>query len=135
MSDILVPTAPGELVDKLTILRLKAEKIADPAKLANVRHEAAALQSTADAALPPSADLTRLWEALYQINARLWVIEDDIRDCEAAGDFGQQFVALARAVYVTNDERAAVKKAINLHLGSRIIEEKSYADYRRSEGA
>lgn len=134
MSGILVPTAPGELVDKLTILRLKAEKITDPAKLANVRHEMAALQAMADAALPQSDELARLSAALYAINARLWVIEDDIRDCEAAGDFGPRFIALARAVYVTNDERAAVKKAINLHLGSAIVEEKSYADYRRSDG-
>ena len=134
MTDILVPTAPGELVDKLTILRLKSEKITDPAKLANVRVEAAALQATADAHLPPGPELDRLWEDLYQINARLWVVEDDIRDCEAAGDFGPKFIELARAVYVTNDERAAVKKAINLHLGSRIVEEKSYAEYRRSEG-
>jgi hypothetical protein len=130
MTDILVPTAPGELVDKLTILRLKSERISDPAKLANVRHEMAALQATADAHLPPSADLNGLWEDLYQINARLWVIEDDIRDCELGGDFGPTFIALARAVYVTNDERAAVKKAINLHLGSAIVEEKSYKDYK-----
>lgn len=129
MIAILVPTAPGELVDKLTILRIKAERIADPARLANVRHEQAALQATADAALPAGAELIRLWDALYRINARLWVIEDDIRDCERAGDFGPAFIALARAVYVTNDERAAVKKAINLHLGSAIVEEKSYADY------
>lgn len=132
MSGILVPTAPGELVDKLTILRLKAEMIADPAKLVNVRHEQAALQATADTALPSSPRLAALWEDLYQINARLWVIEDDIRDCERAGDFGPAFIALARAVYVTNDDRAAVKKAINLHLGSAIVEEKSYADYRNA---
>jgi len=132
MSEILVPTAPGELVDKLTILRLKAEKIADPAKLANVRHEQAALQATADAALQPSDRLTAMWADLYQINARLWVIEDDIRDCERAADFGPAFIALARAVYVTNDARAAVKKAINLHLGSAIVEEKSYAEYRKA---
>jgi hypothetical protein len=134
MTDILVPTAPGELIDKLTILRLKAERIADPAKLANVRHELAALQQTADRHLPPSDGLTRLWEALYQINARLWVIEDDIRDCERTGDFGPAFIALARAVYVTNDERAAVKKAINLHLGSALVEEKSYKDYKGTGG-
>lgn len=130
MSDILVPTAPGELVDKLTILRLKSERITDAGKLANVRHEMAALQATADAHLAPSDSLKGLWERLYDINARLWVIEDDIRDCEAASDFGPKFIALARAVYVTNDERAAVKKAINLHLGSAIVEEKSYKDYK-----
>lgn len=129
MTEILVPTSPGELIDKLTILRLKTERIADPAKLANIRHEQAILLATADAHLPPSDRLSELWDALYEINARLWVIEDDIRDCERAGDFGPRFVDLARAVYRVNDERAAVKKAINLHLGSAIVEEKSYADY------
>jgi hypothetical protein len=129
MQDILVPTAPGELIDKLTILRLKAEKISDPAKLANVRHEQAALQTTADAALPPSAALNALWEQLYQINAALWMIEDDIRECESRADFGSDFIQLARAVYVTNDQRAAVKKQINLLLGSMIIEEKSYHEH------
>ncbi len=134
MTDILVPTSPGELIDKLTILRLKAERIADAAKLANVRHEQAVLLATADAHLPPSDRLSELWDALYGINARLWVIEDDIRDCERAGDFGPAFIGLARAVYRVNDERAAVKKAINLHLGSLIVEEKSYADYLGKEG-
>ena len=129
MTDILVPTSPGELIDKLTILRLKAERIADPGKLANVRHEQAVLLATADTHLPPSDRLSELWDALYEINARLWVIEDDIRDCERDGNFGPAFIALARSVYRVNDERAAVKKAINLHLGSLIVEEKSYADY------
>ena len=132
--DILVPTAPGELIDKLTILRLKAEKITDPAKLANVRHEQAVLRQTADTALPPSAALTALWERLYQINAALWVIEDDIRACESRADFGPDFIALARAVYVTNDSRAAVKKQINLLLGSAMIEEKSYHDHTLGGG-
>jgi Family of unknown function (DUF6165) len=131
VKDILVPTAPGELVDKLTILRIKSERISDAAKLANVRHEMAVLQSTADAHLPQTAVLGQLWEELYQINLSLWVIEDDIRDCERVDDFGAKFIELARAVYVTNDDRARVKKAINLHLGSAIVEEKSYADYRR----
>ena len=124
-----MPTAPGELIDKLTILRLKAEKMTDPAKLANVRHEQAALQATADAALPGSAALTALWDQLYQINAALWVIEDDIRACESHADFGPGFIRLARAVYVTNDARAAIKKQINLLLGSAIVEEKSYHDH------
>lgn len=134
MNDILVPTAPGELVDKLTILRLKAERITDAAKLANVRREQAALQAIAEAHLPPSGRLADLWDRLYAVNARLWVIEDDIRDCERAGDFGPRFIDLARSVYRVNDERAAVKKAINLHLGSLIVEEKSYADYTGGAG-
>ncbi|MCW1951542.1 MAG: hypothetical protein KIH44_009280 [Octadecabacter sp.] len=126
---ILVPTAPGELIDKLTILRLKEERISDPAKVENVRVEKAALMETADAHVPPSAALTALWEDLYAINADLWVIEDDIRDCEKAKDFGEEFIRLARAVYITNDKRADVKKKINLLLGSALIEEKSYSDH------
>lgn len=129
MTEILVPTSPGELIDKLTILRLKSEKITDPAKLANVRHEMDTLSATADQNVPNSDELRKLWDELYAINADLWVVEDDIRACEARSDFGPNFVALARAVYVTNDERARVKKEINLLLGSQIIEEKSYFDF------
>jgi hypothetical protein len=126
MKDILVPTSPGELIDKLTILRLKAEQITDPAKLANVQHEQQVLRAIADAHLPRSDALAALWDDLYRINGDLWVIEDDIRAFEARKDFGPGFIALARAVYVTNDERAAIKKRINVLLGSAIVEEKSY---------
>ena len=126
MDDILVPTAPGELIDKLTILRLKSERILDAAKLSNVAHERKVLQDIADQALPESKKLGLLWETLYQINASLWVIEDDIRECESRQDFSAEFIRLARAVYQTNDRRAAVKKQINLLLGSAIVEEKSY---------
>ena len=126
---ILVPTAPGELIDKLTILRLKEERITDATKVANVKVEKAALMQTAVAHIPQSAELDTLWEQLYAINADLWVIEDDIRDCEMAKDFGEEFIRLARAVYITNDRRADVKKQINLLLGSNLIEEKSYADH------
>lgn len=129
MTEILVPTAPGELIDKLTILRLKSEKITDAAKLMNVRHEMDVLTKTANAAVPMSDALQSLWSELYEINADLWVIEDDIRTFEARSDFGPGFIALARAVYVTNDERARVKKEINLLLGSRIVEEKSYTEF------
>jgi hypothetical protein len=126
---ILVPTAPGELIDKLTILRLKEERMTDPAKVANVRIEMAALTKTADSQIPPSVEMTVPWEDLYVINGDLWVIEDDIRDCENAKNFGEDFIRLARAVYITNDRRADVKKKINLLLGSTLIEEKSYADH------
>jgi hypothetical protein len=126
MKDILVPIAPGELIDKLTILQLKSENITDSQKLANVKHEFDVLKEVADSAMASSAELTALWNKLYGINADLWVIEDDIREFEGRGDFGPGFVGLARAVYVTNDQRAAVKKEINLLLGSAIVEEKSY---------
>ena len=130
MDDILVPTAPGELIDKLTILRLKSEKIIDPAKLANVRHEKKVLQTIADIRLPSSDGLAQLWEELYRINGALWVIEDDIRTCEAKKNFDEEFIRLARAVYVTNDKRADVKKRINLLFGSHLVEEKSYVDHQ-----
>jgi len=133
MMDILVPTSPGELIDKLTILQLKSEKITDLGKHANVLHEQSVLKAIATKALPKRPDLQVLWDRLYQINSDLWAIEDDIRKCEARSDFGPAFIALARAVYVTNDERAAVKKEINLLLGSDLVEEKSYAGSRGAE--
>lgn len=126
---ILVPTSPGELFDKLSILRLKVERIDDKAKVANVKVEQAVLLQTATNHVPPSAELDALCEKLYQINSDLWVVEDDIRDCERAKDFGDEFIRLARAVYVTNDQRSHVKKEINLLLGSELVEEKSYADH------
>lgn len=129
MTEILVPTSPGELIDKLTILRLKSEKIKDADKLRNVNHEHSVLSKTADSVIPMSDALRALWDSLYQVNADLWVIEDDIRACEAKSDFGPAFIALARAVYVTNDERARLKKEINLLLGSQIVEEKSYTEF------
>jgi len=130
MTHILVPTAPGELIDKLTILRLKTENITDAAKLENVKREQDVLQTLADDAIAPSSALTALWEELYRINGDLWVIEDDLRAFEARNDFGAGFIGLARAVYVTNDERARVKKEINMLLGSDLVEEKSYTNYK-----
>lgn len=126
---ILTPVAPGELIDKITILRIKSERIADDAKLANVRRELEALNATRAAEIAETDELARLDAALQEVNEALWEIEDDIRDCEREGDFGDEFIRLARAVYRTNDRRAALKKEINLLLGSSIVEEKSYADY------
>ncbi len=126
MTEIRVPIAPGELIDKLTILRLKTEQIRDPDKRKNILHEQAVLDAVAQSQIAASPELTNLWDALYRINKALWHVEDDIRSCEARGDFGEAFIALARKVYITNDERADVKKQINLLLGSAIVEEKSY---------
>jgi hypothetical protein len=126
MDDIKVPVSPGELIDKITILRLKAERIADATKLANVRHELALLTDLAQRAIPPSDPLHRLETELQAINSALWDIEDAIRAADAEGDFGPAFVALAQSVYRTNDRRAEVKKHINQLLGSAIVEEKSY---------
>ncbi len=125
---IMVPVSWGEVFDKITILQIKSERISDPDKLNNVRKELSELESvTQSAILPPGLD--SVIDALRVANAKLWDIEDDIRDCEREGSFGEEFVRLARAVYYTNDERAALKKEINMLMGSELIEEKSYSSY------
>jgi hypothetical protein len=129
MTDILTPISPGELLDKLTILQIKSQNISDADKLVNVNTERTALQSIADNHIPETPELQSLTAALFEANKQLWVIEDDIRNCERAGDFGDAFIRLARAVYVTNDKRADLKKRINIAMGSKLVEEKSYADY------
>ncbi|PLW83667.1 hypothetical protein CWI75_04770 [Kineobactrum sediminis] len=130
MTDVItVPVSFGEVLDKITILEIKSERIADPAKVANVRRELEALNGTWAQAVPDESAIADLRAQLKSVNESLWVIEGDIRDQEAAQDFGSRFIELARAVYVTNDQRAALKKAINLALGSRFVEEKSYQDY------
>lgn len=129
MDEILVPVSPGELIDKLTILEIKQARISDAGKLANVRREKAALDATAAARLPATEALAALRGELRAINEALWEIEDAIRHCDRAGDFGPRFIELAQSVYRTNDRRAAVKKRINLELGSALVEEKSYADH------
>ena len=129
MKDILVPISPGELLDKITILRIKAARMSDAAKVANVRHELSLLEKTWKDSGAAAADLAAEESALTRVNEKLWVIEDEIRDEERARRFEQKFIALARAVYVTNDERAAIKKRINTALGSTIVEEKSYQQY------
>ncbi len=126
---ILIEVGPGELVDKITILAIKSERMSDEGKLKNVRHELAVLDAARRAHIPASAELTRLEAALKEVNEALWVIEDDIRQCEADKDFGPKFVELARSVYKQNDKRAALKKDINLLTGSSIIEEKSYTEF------
>ncbi len=130
MSEILVPVSPGEVLDKITILRIKSARIGDAAKLANVRRELELLERTWAASPYAAHDVRADSAALEAVNARLWDIEDRIREQERAGRFDAEFVALARAVYIENDERAAIKKRINLALGSAIVEEKSYAAYR-----
>ena len=130
MKDILVPISPGELLDKITILRIKQARILDPGKLANVKLELALLEQTWRDRGGGSHDLAQDERALEEVNERLWDIEDRIRDKEAKQSFDRDFIELARAVYVCNDERAAIKKRINLQLGSRLVEEKSYKPYR-----
>jgi hypothetical protein len=128
--DIHVPLSPGELIDKITILQIKSERMTDATKVANVRAELKILEDTWRASAHAAADIAAQWAELKRINEKLWVVEDDIRDKERAGAFDREFIELARAVYVTNDERAAVKREINIKLGSRIVEEKSYKVYR-----
>jgi hypothetical protein len=130
MNEILIPMSPGEILDKITILQIKAERITDPAKVANVRTELELLDKVWLEAVEVDAEISALTTELKSINEALWVIEDDIRDEERNKRFGERFIELARAVYVTNDERANAKKKVNLHLNSNIVEEKSYQDYR-----
>ena len=130
MKDILVPVSPGELLDKITILRIKAARMSDPARLANVRVELELLERTWQDSGAAAATTAADEAALQRVNEALWDIEDRIRDKEAAHEFDAAFIELARAVYVTNDERAAIKKRINAALGSRLVEEKSYKPYR-----
>lgn len=128
---IEAPVSLGELVDKITILEIKKSNIADPQKVANVVNELEHLDATLKMVLSEAqlADLADLKAELLSINRELWDIEDDIRDCERAGDFGQKFIELARSVYFTNDKRADTKKRINLTFGSELVEEKSYQAY------
>ena len=135
MSLISVPVSYGELLDKIAILQIKSERMSDPAKLANVRTELDALEAGWMAHSAAGHDIVGLRAQLKAVNERLWVIEDDIRVCEQKKAFDAEFVRLARAVYFENDERARIKKEINLALGSAYVEEKSYQDYRSEPAA
>jgi hypothetical protein len=130
MSQISVPIAYGELIDKMTILEIKSERIRDAAKLANVRTELDLLAATWNANPASAKDIAVERDALKRVNEALWDIEDRIRLKEKAKAFDAEFIELARSVYVRNDERAQVKRAINEKLGSTLVEEKSYEDYR-----
>ena len=130
MKDILVPISPGELLDKITILRIKQARILDAGKLANVKLELALLEQTWRDCGGATHEVTLEERALQNVNERLWDIEDRIRDKEAKQSFDRDFIELARSVYVANDERAGIKRRINTQLGSRLIEEKSYKQYR-----
>jgi transcriptional regulator of nitric oxide reductase len=129
MENIHVPVSPGEVLDKITILEIKSERMGDPEKVANVCMELALLQETWKEFIRDDGVICNLRAQLKEINEALWEIEDDIREKERAGEFDKRFIELARSVYVTNDRRSMVKKELNLHLGSEIVEEKSYRDY------
>lgn len=130
MAEIAVPVSPGELIDKLTILEIKSERMSDAKKLANVKLELNLLSDTWAKSDYAKIDISTEWSELKRINAELWDIEDQIRDEERHQRFGDEFIRLARAVYFINDDRAAVKRQINDKLGSKIVEEKSYASYK-----
>jgi hypothetical protein len=129
MNEIRVPISPGEMLDKITILRIKSRRMTDPQKLRNVRIELDALQDTWASSAYAHADIAADLAALSAVNERLWLIEDDIRDKERAQSFDARFIELARSVYFENDERAAIKRRINIRLGSGLVEEKSYNSY------
>ena len=129
MEQIQVPISPGELLDKITILEIKAERMTDKQKLANVRRELALLNATWSESVSEDDTVRRLHAELKRTNEALWDIEDDIRDKERLREFDGRFIELARSVYVTNDRRAMAKKELNVYLGSEIVEEKSYQDY------
>ena len=128
-NSVNVPVAPGELIDKITILQIKSERIRDAEKKHNVQVELAALQEVRHHSLPEDDELDHIAICLKAVNEELWDIEDKIRLCEKDKDFGDEFVRLARAVYKTNDHRAFLKRQINELLGSELIEEKDYAEY------
>ncbi len=127
-SKLLIPVAPGELLDKITILQLKQQHLSDSTQLSFVRHELALLEQIREQ-LPDSDELHELFHKLGEINQQLWNIEDGLRAKEAAGKFDQTFIEQARMVYINNDKRAAIKRTINELLGSDIQEQKSYTEY------
>ena len=130
MSQISVPISYGELIDKITILEIKSERITSAAKLANVRAELEILDATWRANSAARTDIAAERAALRRVNEALWDIEDRIRVKEKAKAFDAEFIELARSVYIRNDERAEIKRTINEKLGSTLVEEKSYEDYR-----
>ena len=130
MNSLLVPISPGELLDKITILQIKVDRIEDLTKVANVKTELDSLSIVWNQSITSDETIDALTSELKNINEKLWQIEDDIRDEERNKQFGQRFIELARSVYVTNDDRANAKKKVNLYLNSSIVEEKSYQNYQ-----
>jgi len=126
---LLAPLSVGELIDKITILKIKQKKASDKLKLANINRELDELETTWEKNKAPGLDISDLFDQLTQVNEALWKIEDDIRAKEAANAFDQEFIDLARSVYKQNDHRAALKKEINMRTGSTLVEEKLYQKY------
>jgi hypothetical protein len=118
----------GDIIDKITILRIKFERIGDAGKRENVRRELEMLERIYIESFPAAGpDADRLADQLHEVNLTLWDVEDELRECERRRDFSDGFISLARSVYATNDRRAALKRDLNVALGSTLVEEKSYA--------
>jgi len=131
--NILVPVSPGELLDKISILEIKSERMTRPEQLDNVREELALLRDVWNRTIGNCEGVQTLHDQLREVNGRLWDIEDDLRAMERDGVFDSDFVELARGVYLNNDRRFEIKKEVNRRLGSRISEVKSYTAYRRHD--
>ena len=129
MNKILVEVSVGELLDKISILEIKQEKIKDPAKLKFINEEHSILKDQLNSNVKSDQKLSELFESLKQINVKLWVIEDDKRKCEKEKDFTDSFIKLSRDVHFLNDDRAKIKLEINNHTGSKIKEIKEYTSY------
>ena len=125
---ISTPVSLGELVDKISILHIKNKNIKDDEKLKLIREELKLLTTTLDGHLKKN-DIQEFLDALIKINSELWIIEDEIRDCERSKKFDEKFISLARSVYITNDKRSEIKLDINKKFGSEIVEVKSYEKY------
>ena len=129
-----IEVSNGEIIDKYTILEIKLSKIKDASKISNIQHEYNTLTPDVEYIYEACKDpnqLKKLHNNLLEVNKKLWKIEDDIRECERANDFGKTFIDLARAVYYVNDDRSDVKKEINIFTGSDLVEEKSYEVYKK----
>ena len=129
MNKIIVEVSVGELLDKISILEIKQGKIKDPEKLKFINNEHAILKSQLEKNIKSDEKLNELYQSLKEINSKLWVIEDDKRQCEKDKDFGEKFVKLSRDVHFLNDDRAKIKLKINNHTGSTIKEIKEYTSY------
>ena len=129
MNKIIVEVSIGELLDKISILEIKQEKIKDPEKLKFINNEHSILKDQLEKNIKSDNKLNNLYQSLKEINAKLWVIEDDKRQCEKDKDFGEKFIKLSRDVHFLNDDRAKIKLEINNHTGSAIKEIKEYTNY------
>ena len=129
MNKILVEVSAGELLDKISILEIKKEKITDSEKLKFINDEVNVLKAIANKNIKISGKIDTLFKSLKDINSKLWVIEDEKRMCEKNSDFGEQFIKLSRDIHFLNDDRAKIKLEINTHTGSKIKEIKEYTNY------